>query len=468
MNILLTTFFIGDQTDHLLRATLDHFGHWLIDYFSHHAIDVKFLMNEDLFYKNQSSHTLDFLNPQLFSKEDVNKIFGDNISHDQLYQKIYQQGLTPEEQQKLSCCLQTKLSNWVPDIIFSLGYNSMTNVMKYIYPKALCLTQENAIFSRPPFNRTLSYDPFNSIPNNFLTKYADEINRFVITEQQNKQVEKLKFAIKNLINKYSPLDNDIQFYYKQKFDKLVLLPLVGKKGTSLFQDCICKTELELIEYVMQHTPKNIGVFVTQSDLFATLTSENIDYLKNKYPNFIFLQNTDQRRYASNSLYYFKYIDAVLNITSKTGLMALIWDIPVLSLAKTYNRWYQDGQGMEDLLTVLDNPLRNKNHLLYWYFTRYVIFEQNLLKKDFLWEYVNKKIETFRSHGVDSQFFEPINEMDKIIDYVIPNLLNHYNSQYLDRQDFDFVQQKLKNLWQEKLHSLNFIYKIKRHFQKRRH
>lgn len=416
MKILLTTFFIENINNHPLSAFADHYGRWLLDPMSDKNIDVKFLICEDIFQENKKVQKLDYLNLVPYTKKEVEKIFP-NTSFEELYTKVCLRDLPTEKIDELAEFFRKKLNGWTPDIIFSKGYFDMGRVLQRIYPHALTFSCENAIFSRPPFGRTLSYDPFNTIPNNFLVKFAEDIRNFPITSKQNKKIEKLKSSIRSLINKSSPLDQEIK-HYKKKFKKLVLLPLIWKGHIALFEDCIYKTEKELINAVMQNVPADVGVFVTQADAFASLTDEDIAHFKTKYPNFIFLQQTNRQGYANNSLHYFKYIDAVLNLTSKTGFMAMIWDIPVLSLAKTYNKWYQDADDIKELPQLLSQPVKNKNNVLYWYFTRYVLFEQDILKEDFLWNFFTDKLNAFKKEGITFNFYNEINDIKKVSNYIL--------------------------------------------------
>ena len=426
MNILLTTFFIDGVP---FQSFYDHMCRWLVNNLSFERINVKFLITSEFFESANDNQNVQRYNPILFSDKDFEYVFGSlSISITEITHKIIFNNFSDEEKHRLKGVLKEKFGNWSPDIIISQAHISGKNIFGEIYPNALCLSTENAIFSRPPFLRTLSYDPYTSQPDNFPVRFADKIKQFEITEEQNLKVEKLKKAITGIVDKYSKLDDEMFYYYKQKFDKLVLLPLVGDKYITLFKDCIYNTEFELVDKVMEKTPKNIGVFVTQADSYASLTKENIEYFSNKYPNFIYLQKTDNRGYANNSLNYFKYIDALINITSKTAFMAMLWDKPVISLAKQFNNWYKDGQGMEDLENVLNNPYKNKNNILYWYFTRYVTFEQDFSKDSFLQNYLDTKLEKYRKNDITFEFFEEINSFDKVFDYIMNPVLQYYENE----------------------------------------
>lgn len=445
MNILLTIFFDNDIP---LQAYYDHFYNWLCKNLP--DTNVKILMIEKYFNENESLHIVDDLNPVLLQNSEIYDIFNTSDFFE-IYEKVHFLGLNDNENQKLSETIKNKLDNWVPDIIVSQGYKSASKVWSKLFPTALCLTQENAIFSRPPFSRTLSYDPYTSVPDNFPVRFADKIKQFEITEEDNLKIEKLKKAITGIVDKYNKLDDEMIFYYKQKFDKLVLLPLVGDKYIKLFKDCIFDSELELVERVMEKTPKNVGVFVTQADAYASLTPENIEYFSNKYSNFIYLQKTNERGYANNSLNYFKYIDAVFNITSKTAFMAMLWDKPVLSLSKQFNNWFKDVQGLDDIDEVLYTPYKNKNNILYWYFTRYVTFEQDFPKENFLYNYLETKLEKYRKNDIKFEFFEEINSIDKVFDFLIQPVINYYEN---EKKKEIFILQNQNNALNSKIDNLS--------------
>ncbi len=423
MKILLSTLFHENIP---FQVFYDHMCRWFINLLPKSEIDVKFLINYNFAEDAQNSNLIDDIEKIFLSKEDILYVFGNkDISINEITKKVVCNLFTKAEYERFNKIIKEKCSDWVPDIILSQGYINGANLFKDIFPKAMCLSTENAIFSRPPFKRTLSYDPYTAIPDNFLARFSDDIKSFKISDNENRLVEKFKKSLTGIIDKYSALDNIMNFYYKQKFDKLVLLPLMGEKYIKLFNDCICDNEFDLVEHVMQNTPKNVGVFITQGDAYASLTPEHIKYFQTKYSNFIYLQQTNVRGFANNSLNYFKYIDAVFNITSKTAFMALLWDKPVISLAKQYNKWYQDCVGVEDLEHVLNTPYKNKNNAIYWYFTRYVVFEEDFGKDGFLYKLLNDWLNKFRNGNIGFDFYSQINDFNKIYDYVLPNVISFY-------------------------------------------
>ena len=416
MKILLTTFCFPYGAR--LRVFLDHFCRWLVDNLPQDQVDVKFLVYDQYRQDVVESHIGERYPFIFISDTEMREITGD-ISVDELNRKMKESdsSLSDKQVAELRRITQEKIPDWTPDIIISHAFVPGYKIWKDVFPEALCLSDENGVFCRPPFKRTISYDPFSSAPDWFPAQFRREIEKFKISWKERWKLRKLKRALRCLIDKDSPLKAEMD-YYQKKFKKLVLLPLISEYFVHLFADCIYSSELELVDEVMKNTPKDVGVFVTQHDSSASLKPEDIQNFRNKYPNFIFLDKTDSRGYASNSLYYMKYIDAIINITSKTALMGLIWDKPVLSLAKRYNLWFQDGQGMADLKKVLKKTGKNKDNRLYWYFTHYVLFENDLYKKDFLWNFLNNCLEKYKNKGITFDFYDKMNTLDRIFEYMI--------------------------------------------------
>ena len=426
MNILLSTLFHEKIP---FMAFYDHMCRWFVNLLPQSEIDVRFLIDYNFVDEAESSHLIDGTKKILLSKKDIQCVFDTNdLSINDITAKVIYNSFTKDERKRFNEIIKEKCSDWVPDVILSQGHINGANLYGDIFPNALCLSTENAIFSRPPFNRTLSYDPYTAIPDNFLVRFSDDIKSFKISDTEDDLVERFKKSLTGIIDKNSPLDDVMNFYYKQKFNKLVLLPLVGDRYIRLFKDCICENEFDLVETVMKNMPSDVGVFVTQADAYASLTPDHIKYFSSKYPNFIFLQQTDMRGYANNSLNYFKYIDAVLNITSKTGFMAMLWDKPVISLAAQYNKWYQDGYGVKDFERVLNMPYKNKNNVLYWYFTRYVLFYEDFNSDGFLYNFLTGILAQYRKNGIDFNFYQQINDFNKIFDYVLQYVITMYTNE----------------------------------------
>ena len=421
MKILLSGFF----TEFIpMTAFYDHFYRWFIDCLPKDKIEVKFLMCEDDYRENEKTHILDMLNPVLLDKESLKYIF-DDLDYINLFVKTNQNELTDEELNKLKKISDSIFKDWKPDIVLCMGAVNSKNIWGEIFPNALCLSSENGIFSRFPFSRTIAYDPFGTCPFNFMIKYADKIKNFKISFKQNLEIEKFKRDFQKIFNKCSIVDKEMR-EYKKRFRRIMLLPLVGFTFNRLLQDSIFEKDRDIVEYVLKNIPDDIGLIVTRHPYSEDLDNESIEYLLNKYKNFIFLQKTNNLGDVLISIYYYKFVDAVLNVTSKTGIEAgLIYDKPIISLTKQYNNLIKDSDNVRDIENVIKKRKKiNKNNILYWYLTHYITYEQSFNEK--LYDIITKKLEKYQKNGIDFNFYEQEYTMKEVYKYVLEPVKQYYN------------------------------------------
>lgn len=433
MKILLTNFF--KQIDSNISVYYDHFYRWLVSNLPKGKTDIKFLIYEQQFRENLECKLINDIFMEPLTDQDIDYIFQDKLTFSEIYEKIHFKEFYQEEKKRLKEIFKNKFGDWSPDIIIIQGFYSTELIWKDIFPNALCLSQENAIFSREPFMRTLCYEPFNTVLNSFLNKYGNDIKNFVITSKENRTVEKFKKSLIKVVDKYSPIKKELK-YYRRKFKKIILLPLIWTGSEVIMKEILYKNSLDFIEIILSKLSKKIGLCVTLHPSLSAISKEDIKYLKDTYSNFIYIEKASNIDFC-NSLYYFKYVDAILNFPSKTGYMALFWDKPVLSLAKTYNDWFKDGQGIEELKKVLNQPKKNKNNILYWYLTHYILFEKDFYKKDFLYNYLQEKLEKYRKNGITFEFFGKINNIEEISKYTV-NFLKQYYDRKNNNKIKDFI------------------------------
>lgn len=423
LKILIFTFFTNFGP---LGKIHDHLYKWCLKSFPQDLIECKSLLDEESFLENEKKHILDIFNPVILNKDSVKYIFNkSDLSFHDLHIKTNLNKLTPEESKRLKEVYTSIFGEWKPDIILCQGFINSKNIWGDIFPKALCIIQENAVFSRHPFKRTISYDSIGMVPVNFMITYKEDIKNFKITPEQNLKVEKFKKDFRKIFNTNSLVDKEMKIY-KRRFKKNVLIPLVGTNGNMLFKDSIFEKDRDIVRYVMENIPKDVGVVVTRHPYSNDFNDNDIEYFRNKYENFIFIQKTNNIGDVPISLNYYKHVDAVLNVTSKVGIEAgLIYDKPIISLARQYNNLIKDGDDVRDVKNIIKKRKKiNKNNILYWYLTHYITYEQSFDEK--LYSIITKMLEKYRKNGIDFNFYEQNYTMDEAYDYVIKPVKEWYN------------------------------------------
>ena len=458
MKILLFAYTDG------LQKFYDHFYRWCVSNLPSDKIDVKFIVGQNMFNQINEHQELKNLHPISLTSEDFNYIFQNNISSILEQLKIlYKHDLTIEQQLRFKEVLKIKLGDWEPSIVITVGNESAYYIFHKIYPNSLCLSQENGIFSRPPFMRTMSYDPSHPIVNVFFERFVNKIINYKVTEKENNIINKFKSDLQDIIEQNSPI-SDILLKYRDKFRKLILLPLLSDSINERFNKSYFLHDFDFVEYVMNNVPSDVGVCVTEHDEGGIMHGETLEYFRKKYPNFIFLEKTANKKgqISANSLHYFAHVDAVINTTSKTGLTAVLWDKPIISMAEGYNDWIKDMDRLDDkerLNEVLNMGKSVKNNVLCWYFENYVIFEKDFYKEGFLWNYLNTKLEKFRKDGITFEYFEKINDLNDIFPYVINYVKNYYkNSKNTPTKEENYLMEieNLKRINNEQIKEIRVL------------
>ncbi len=412
---------------HELRAYYDHLYRWFIRPFED-KVEFKFLADEEDYNKNLLTHEIDVLNPLLLSNENLKYIFPDTKqTFADMYQKVYNIGINPDEKERISEVLKPILKDWQPNIVMSMGFTNPKPIFEHIYPKALYLLSENAIFNRSPFNHSFNYDLYRIAPDNFMSHFAKDIKKIKLTFRQNLEVERFKRDFKKIIDKHSLINKEMQ-KYKKKYKKLVLLPLCGTANNIQYQNCPFEEDKDIVEYVMQNVPKDIGVVTTRHPGYHSFTNKELRHLLKKYKNFIFLQKTNNTGLISNSISYYKHIDGIININSKVGIMAnLIYDKPMISITTQYNDLFKDGDDIKNIENAL-NTKNNKNNILYWYLTHYTIYETAIQRPNFLYNIIKNMLEKHRANKITCNFYEKNYTMEEVSKCVLKPIERYYQQQ----------------------------------------
>lgn len=388
-------------------------------------ITVKTILPEATYIKNQESNILSDLNPIPFSIKEIKEIFGHNTEFEKLHTKTYKGDFTETEKEKLNNLILSKLDGYNPDIIIT--YPIGETIFKSIFPKSLILTAENSIFSRPPFPRTLQYDPMDLF-NSFVNKYKEEINNFPITESQNECIEDLKRNIVNITNKYNPALTVIE-KYKSKFKYLVLAPLTSIED--VYKDeTVFSNDFDYLYHIMENIPEDIGVIVTQHDFEkGLLNKEILPYFKTKYKNLIFIEELNNLLYGSSSLNFYNSVDAIITTVTMTGINSIFWDKKIISLSTTYNDWICDKKDLTNLEEFLAQPKKNKNNLIFWYLTHYPLFVRKFTDGKWLFNYFSNKLKKFNEEGITFEYFEPIEDIEDLTKYILNHITKFYEVNY---------------------------------------
>ena len=427
-----------------INVVFAHLMCWGLDNISEKNLDIKFIVDEKIYAQNEKEHLLDKYCYSIFTDEELDYVFNEpeNRKYERI-QKLYNFDIELQQQKRFEKVILEKLGDWQPDIILSMFLEPSAMLFKNIYPNALYLNNENALFCRPPFPRFLTYDT-NNFLDTFFVKYADDIKNLEISDEENVLINNFKSNLKQIVSENNLL-TDVINDYKRKFRKTILCPLVGNYGTKLFAKATFLDEVELLKHIFNTLPKDIGVFVTEHDKDSIFDAETLKYFQENYENFIFLKLANLKRYASNSLSYFEHVDAVINTTSKTGYLATFWDKPIISFAKNYNDLIKDLDGLEDIESLWNLPSKNKNNIIAWYISNYIVSVDKITKeKDYFWNYLNNKLEKYRKTcDINFEYMDKINDLEETLKYILEEIKIFYSKDKDIEQKIVLANKNLK-------------------------
>ncbi len=446
MNILIISL-RPVVTPQMLHAVI---GQWLNPIIQNKSqVKVVSLVSEDL-YNESISLDIPLINPLILMKdygfEKARKaLISENAVTDNSLSILNNLTLSlsnEEEDKVLEQLFKIKLKGYKPDIILSF-YGAPEIFMRKIFPNTLCFWLDNGLFSRPPFPHTIYLEPigkrYNSL-NGFMSKYKENFKNIRIEEDEKSILRDFKHELRTVITQHSPINEKI-LHYKNKFSKLLLLPLSCCVETEF------STDIDLLNAVLEKTPADVGIILTQHDSSQSKCNDAyIAKLQKQYPNLIYFSEINGLIWGSSSLYFLEHVDAIIGLYSTLPLLSLVYDLPVLSLVDGIHEAYQMSTFIDGINSSNYALAKSNDKVLYWYLTHYMLI-MNLMVNDPAkqYDFLEKKLMHFNSYGVDFNFFTEHNNLAQICAYV----LNHVKAYYFASSHKD--EQIVKSLFATKEH-----------------
>lgn len=386
------------------------------------CIEYKTIVSERVHYQS-SKEQADIIHPIVIYDHEYRKCFqNDYISHKEMLEYFDSGEFSDEMKIRFAELHKRKLKNFNPDIIISIGlYNELYN---YTFPNAPHIAWQWGILKRDTSPVTHAFDPVGYIKDSYFNHFKDKINSIVLTDKQEHIINQFKYNYKELIRKKRPKElSEIINKYKKSFEYLLLLPAAIDKASYFALDSNFKHQWDVITYVLDHTPENIGVIVTEHTAQYFIDINNAGYttgflkwFKNKYKNFIYIP--ELKHYHATSFWILPEVDGVVSVGTTVPLTSTMFDAKIISLSKRCQDAYKDAQGVENILDVLKMPKKNKNSFIYWILTHYNYFNMQIEDNDFMYNQLKRWIKKYRTEGICFDWLQKINNEDKICAYIL--------------------------------------------------
>lgn len=401
------------------KVCKEHLYDWLAKYLiTFEDVEVMTVVSELTYIQNQQFHDIDILKPICFKDEYLTQIFPNCLSIQEMFLKIFNSDLSDEEYTKFQEIIKKILPDFEPDIV--IDFQIHNDLLKKAYPNALHLLVENGLFSRPPFPRSLRYEPIHFL-NGFLNKYENEIRNFSISEQQRESFCNFKRDVRKIIDDNNPLKDALK-ELKTKYRYLLLCPI---PADNLYKETKYDDQYLYLLDILNKIPNDIGLIITFHDSCTSqLNTGIINTLQQKYKNLIYFP-VKCNSYISHSLYFFEYCDAIINMHTMTGTQSMLWDLKVISLDRRYSKWFCDKQGLDNLDEFLSEPQKDKTNIIYWYMTHFSVYTHCTQKPNWYYNYFKNKLDSYRKNGITFNLFEQTEDFEEISKYILDYLKSSY-------------------------------------------
>ncbi|MGE6528785.1 HAD-IA family hydrolase [Pseudomonas sp. NPDC077382] len=221
-------------------------------------------------------------------------------------------------------------SGWEPDVVFCWEFP--TEVFRNIFPKALVLDIMPGAYMRPPYPKTLSFDPVGLYKNAYLQSY-DATQAYGSHEDIAEY-----YRIRDMYADY--FQNDINAKSvvldlvdpERKFEKYWLVPLQVSGYFGFYANSKYRDQFEFLTDVLSKAPKDVGVIVTQyigslvSD--KVISNKNLGYLRKAYPNFLY--SNDFEKIDNLSQYIVPWAEATITVSSTLGFQTIFYGKKLIS------------------------------------------------------------------------------------------------------------------------------------------
>lgn len=215
-----------------------------------------------------------------------------------------------------------------PDLI--LSYESPAPFLNRAYPEAVLLNLMFGAFSRAPYPAMFTADPFGLFGNAFASKFKEQIQKATLSSQEKHVLTRFRREVTKSLSTYLPLKKQVDDIIS-KFDSVILFACQIDNYFA-YNGCVDgQSQLSILENTLLKTPDNIGVVVTEHGYSRQISDDLVVKLKNKYPNFIYLEE----KINGASQFLIPYLDGVVTVSSSLGYQAALWKKPLFVVGSSH-------------------------------------------------------------------------------------------------------------------------------------
>ncbi len=260
--------------------------------------------------------------------------------------------------------------------------------IKVAYPDVSLLHMECGIVSRLPYPETVYFDPMGMFSKSVLARYSTHIKSWNPPAEGFNLLSEIRSRLHQEANSKN---NPVRQIVKDSllpFDSSVLLALQFSNFYAYDANADFKDQYDLLVHVLENLPKSIGVIVSEHPEHPVLQENVIQYLRQKYSNFIW--HPIFRRLYSSSHYIMPFVDGVVTVTSSVGLQSLIWEKPLAVIGSGHLSAIADSHSIQDFSQILlRDKVDSKDNVLLWLLLNQHLPFQSLLNTGCISKYLKR-------------------------------------------------------------------------------
>jgi predicted HAD superfamily hydrolase len=286
----------------------------------------------------------------------------------------------------------TRLGDFAPDLVFS--FENYDDHLRSAFPEAVVINQYFSPFSREPFPRLTCFDCNGIFKSALTTKCFDELCNLENTPVATEFMDHIRAEFfGELLLSYDYTSIALKPYQKA-FDFLISLPMQGSNYFAFEGNSHFTNLFDYICHVLDRIDPRVGVVVTEHSAHEPVLTEDLcQYLRQTYPNFIYVEAFNT--YSFHSQQVLCHTDAVLTVSSSLSFMAAMQRKPAFCIG-SFESFVSHGNEIEKIYELLTSaPVSNFDGAFHFLFKHFYVPVNQQKAKGELFSYLNTIVENTR-------------------------------------------------------------------------
>lgn len=315
----------------------------------------------------------------------------------------------PDEQPSVVDLLKRKIGkasgDFSPDIVITFAMQA--DYINFIWPSAHVFYVEAGAFSRSPYPMTLFFDHQGMYGQSIAAQLQEDA--IDVDDSALALARDIRAHATQMLKETDPFAT---FDFREKFDRLVLLPLQVSNYFSFDDQAPYRTQFEFLLEVLSRAPKDVGIIVTEyiqwgEVLHSEGVWQNIEWLSKTFPNIIFKE--EFRKTLSPSQYLAADVDGLVTICSNLGYQALLLEKRLGCGSKSFLKNVAHNQDIQQFFDNLkqEAPPADRLNFLAWYIERYAVPDSLFNDGQWFSDYIKRRVKAIESAINPEDGFIPI-------------------------------------------------------------